>query len=39
MATPWLTDDGAVGHMWIRWTVKAHVAAQELEIAIWFVKE
>ncbi len=35
-ATPWLTGEGAVGHIRIRWTVEAHVAAQELEIAIGF---
>jgi hypothetical protein len=39
MATPWLTGVGAVGHMRIRLTVEAHVAAQEREIAIGFVKE
>jgi hypothetical protein len=39
MATPWLTGAGAVGHMRIRWTVEAHVADQEREIAIVFVKE
>jgi len=37
MATPWLTGAGAMGHMQIRW--KAHVAAQDREIAIRFVKE
>jgi hypothetical protein len=39
MATPWLTDAGAVGHMLIRWTVEAHVVDQEREIAIGFVNE
>jgi hypothetical protein len=34
MATPWLTGAGAVGHMRISWTVEAHVAAQEREIAM-----
>ena len=34
MATPWLTDAGAVGHMLIRWTVEEHVAVQEREISI-----
>jgi hypothetical protein len=34
MTTPWLTGAGVVGHMRIRWTVEAHVAAQEREIAI-----
>jgi hypothetical protein len=38
MATPWLTGAGAVGHMRIREAVDAHVAAQEREIAIGFVK-
>jgi hypothetical protein len=34
MVTPWLTGAGAVGHMQIRWTVEAHVAAQEREVAM-----
>jgi hypothetical protein len=34
MATPWLTGAGAVGHMRTRWTVEAHVAAQEREIVV-----
>ncbi len=32
MATPWLTVAWAVEHMQIRWTVEAHVVAQEREI-------
>jgi hypothetical protein len=36
--TPLFTGAGAVGHMRIRWTVEAHVAAQEREIAIGFGK-
>jgi hypothetical protein len=39
MATPWLTGAGALGHMRIRRTVDAHVAAQEREIAIGFGKK
>jgi hypothetical protein len=39
MPTPWLTGAGAVGLMRIRWTVEAHVAAQEREITIGIVKE
>jgi hypothetical protein len=39
MITFLLTGAGAVGHMRIRETVEAHVAAQEQEIATGFVKE
>ena len=39
MATPWLTGAGAMGHMRIRCTVEAYVAAQERGIAIGFGKK
>ncbi len=37
-ATPWLTDEGAVGHMQIRWTVESHVVAQERDdVVYWYL--